>query len=268
MNKIKLDWDLIFAFKGRVRTRGKDGAYKHDQVNKLLSICNIRMKVIVLIYASTGIRSVALTPLKLKHVQKIDNLYKFSIYDEETDGEYFTLCTPECATAIDEYLEYRTRYGEKLNSESPLIREDFRTEDFIWKKPRHVSSMTIANILSSLLNKVGLRDVDHVNGGRTRKKVKLVHGFRKFFFTQLQESGVDYVVLKMLMGHDMKLDGSYSRPKESFILSEYKKGIDALTIDPTNRLRKKVQKLEVEKTQIEALALELEKVKKAIKNRS
>jgi hypothetical protein len=35
-------------------------------------------------------------------------------------------------------------------------------------------------------------------------------------------------------------------------------------LDPANRLRKKVEKLEVEKTQIEALALELEKVKKAV----
>ncbi len=48
------------------------------------------------------------------------------------------------------------------------------------------------------------------------------------------------------------------------MLHEYEKAIDALTIDPANRLRKKVEKLEVEKTEIQSLRLELEKVKKAI----
>jgi hypothetical protein len=33
MNKVKLDWDLIFAFKGKIRNRGKDEAYIHDQIN-------------------------------------------------------------------------------------------------------------------------------------------------------------------------------------------------------------------------------------------
>ncbi len=74
MNKITLDWDLIAAFKGKVRAHGKDDAYLHEHVNKLLSVCNLRQKVMVLIYASTGIRLGALPPLKLKHIQKIDNL--------------------------------------------------------------------------------------------------------------------------------------------------------------------------------------------------
>ena len=39
---------------------------------------------------------------------------------------------------------------------------------------------------------------------------------------------------------------------------------DNLLIDQSHKLQKKIEKLEVEKTQIEALALELEKVKKAV----
>ena len=45
-----------------------------------------------------------------------------------------------------------------------------------------------------------------------------------------------------------------------------RKGIDALTIDPANRLRKKVEKLEIEKSQIDVLTLELAEIKKAIKS--
>lgn len=40
--------------------------------------------------------------------------------------------------------------------------------------------------------------------------------------------------------------------------------IDVLTIDPTKRLLRKVEKLEIEKSEIQELRLELEKVKKAI----
>ena len=48
------------------------------------------------------------------------------------------------------------------------------------------------------------------------------------------------------------------------MLREYSKGIDNLTIDPANRLRKKVEKLEVEKNQFDALAAEIEALKRKI----
>jgi hypothetical protein len=71
----------------------------------------------------------------------------------------------------------------------------------------------------------------------------------------------------MLMGHDLKLDDAYDRPSFDFIVSEYQKATDALTIDPANRLRKKVEKLEVEKSKIDSLAYELEEIKKAIRTK-
>ena len=239
MNKIKLDWDLITAFKGKGRIKGKDKAYDHEDIHKLLSVCSIRLKVIVLIYASTGIRSAALPPLKLKHITKIDNIYKFNIYDDDNEA-YYSLCTPECANAIDKYLEYRQRYGEKLTPESPLIREDFSTAGNIRQKPRHITSSTITTILIDKLNKIGIREVDHVKGCRSRKSVKIIHGFRKFFETQLLQSDVNYVVTKMLMDHDLKLEENYFRPTQEYIIKEYSKAIDLLTIDPSQRLKRQL----------------------------
>ncbi len=80
MNKIKLDWNLLKPFQGKVKSKkystgDVDDAYTHDQIHKLLSICNLRQKAMVLIYASTGIRLAALPPLKLRHIKKIDTLY-------------------------------------------------------------------------------------------------------------------------------------------------------------------------------------------------
>ena len=97
-------------FKGKARNKGKDEAYEHRELYKLLSVCGIRLKLIVLIYSSTGIRADAFPPLKLKHISKISieggqHIYKFNIYDTDNDfdadgtSSYYTLCTPECAKA-------------------------------------------------------------------------------------------------------------------------------------------------------------------------
>ena len=43
---------------------------------------------------------------------------------------------------------------------------------------------------------------------------------------------------------------------------KYMKAVDNLTINPENRLRRKVEKLEVEKSQIDSLAKEIELLKR------
>jgi len=275
MNKIKgVDWDLLQEFRNKAKTtkygQDRDDAYSHDQINRLLSICSLKQRAIVLIYCSTGIRLSALPPMKLRNMSKVvvngkeKDFYRFTVY--ENDEEYYTLCTPECASAIDAYLQFRQRYFETLTPDSPLIREDFDTNSLIRKKPRHITNKSIQYSISLLLNKVGIREVDHVKDGfRSRKKVKLIHGFRKFFKTQLLQSHVESTIRIMLMGQDLKLDEAYDRPSFDFIVSEYEKAIDLLTIDPANRLRKKVEKLEVEKTQFDRLAAQIAALEAKIK---
>jgi hypothetical protein len=58
-----------------------------------------------LLLASAGIRLGSVSELRLRHLKKIPeyNLYKIIVY-ENTREEYYTFCTPECATAIDNYL--------------------------------------------------------------------------------------------------------------------------------------------------------------------
>jgi hypothetical protein len=129
-----------------------------------------------------------------------------------------------------------------------------------------VSSDAIQWTITQLLNKVGIREVDHVEGGfRSRKKVKLIHGFRKFFKTQLLESHVDSTIRKMLMGHDLKLDDAYDRPSFDFIVSEYWKAVDNLTIDPTKRLTRKIQTMEVEASQLQRLQAAVQRLEAKIK---
>ena len=57
----------------------------------------------------------------------------------------------------------------------------------------------------------------------------------------------------MLLGHKIGLASAYYKPTEDEMLEEYMKAIDNLTINEENRLRKKVEKLEVEASQLQRL---------------
>ena len=114
---------------GTIRKHKKDRAYTTEEIRKLLDHADIRSKVIVLMLATTGMRLGALSELKLKHLKKIPeyNLYQVTVY-ENTKDEHYTFCTPECAKAIDDYLHYRTKCGERIDVEegnAPVIRERF-----------------------------------------------------------------------------------------------------------------------------------------------
>ncbi len=62
----------------------------------------------------------------------------------------------------------------------------------------------------------------------------------------------------MLLGHKIGIAGAYYRPSEEEMLTEFSKAIDVLTIDPSQRLQRKVEKLEVEKNSFEQLRAKIE----------
>ena len=93
----------------------------------------------------------------------------------------------------------------------------------------------------------------------------LCHGFRKFTDTQMIESRMDGLKKEMMLGHDIGLEKSYYRPEDEDVLAEYDKAINNLTINEENRLKSKVEKLEVEKLQFERLAAQIAALEKKIK---
>jgi integrase len=266
MNNVVLNWDLITQYRGEFKRKQKDEAYSHEQIEKILEICDIRNRVVVLIFASTGIRIGALPELKLKSLCKIGNLYQFAIY-EGYDEEYITFCTPECAKAIDNYLAFRERQGEHLNEESYLIRQEFDISDLEQVKNgcKPVTVSTIRNVILRCLINAGIREIKHNTDKSHRKKIAGMHGFRKFLSSQLVNANLNTEKRWLIEGHALKgNDSSYVKATSKDLHDEYIKAIDVLTIDPANRLRKKVEKLEVERNQFEQLAAEIREIKKVI----
>ena len=111
-------------FQGEYVKRARDRAYTHEEISRILNVSDLRMKVIILLMASSGMRIGAIPTLRLRNLEKrdqLDKVYKIIIYENSSE-EYCTFCTPECASFIDLYLEYRQKNGEKLDKDSFLMR--------------------------------------------------------------------------------------------------------------------------------------------------
>ena len=82
MNDIDLRKRKIKKYIGELRKIHKGEAYTHQQIAKLLNVAQERLKVIILLLSSTGMRIGALPSLKLKHLTKIQEygLYQLVIY--------------------------------------------------------------------------------------------------------------------------------------------------------------------------------------------
>jgi hypothetical protein len=59
--------------------------------------------------------------------------------------------------------------------------------------------------------------------------------------TQLISSKVNPKIREMLLGHKIGLASAYYRPIVEEVYKEYSKAIDNLTIDPANRLQRKIE---------------------------
>ena len=64
--------------------------------------------------------------------------------------------------------------------------------------------------------------------------------------------------VNMLMGHDIGLEKSYYKPSEKELLEDYLKVVDLLKINEESRLKRKVETLTIEKSNIESLFRDIE----------
>jgi integrase len=254
INDTILNTTKISKFIPAVRKVRNDRSYTHEEISKLLEIADERFRVIILLMVSAGIRQGALPLLRIRHLDDRDRDRKLTVYENEPE-QYFTFITYECQKAIDSYLNMRKRYGEVLTQESFLIREQFDIKDpFQISRPRPVTIPSIKWKIVNLAQRSGVRS----------KEVKASHGFRKFFTTQLINSKVNPEIREMLLGHKIGLASCYYRPTVEEMYLEYEKAENNLTIDPTQRLQKKVEMLTIEKSKADLALTLIAEMKKRI----
>lgn len=271
MNDVVINWKKLKKFKGRYHGVVEDVPYSRDQIKVLVDRATLRDRCMILMMASAGLRRGALPNLRIKDLTPVPkySLYKIAVYKKEQE-QYTTFCSPECARHIDQYLQWRSRLGEKLQPDSILFRGEFdTTSNMAIDRPKPIQTTTVGHTIHLLLDRAGVR-------GRTTQRFKKTtlmacHGFRKFFDTQCINYGMNPLYCEYLMGHKSGLIKSYFKPTDAELLEGNDKSIGYvgvipyLTINATEeeneRLRQKVETLQVEKSQIEELHKEMEAIR-------
>ncbi|MDQ3968817.1 MAG: site-specific integrase, partial [Thermoproteota archaeon] len=247
---IEVNFDKVRRYMPEHVRKVKDRAYTKEEVRRLLEAANTRVRMLILLFVSTGMREGAVPGLKLKHLIKMhhDGCYKISLYDEDVGKQLAVFTTRECSQAIDAYLKYREVEGEVLKPESPLIRKEFSWRDANRFEP--VSRNTIARLVEEVALRTGLR----IKSGGKRQEVMLVHGLRKYYDTNLARANIKTLFIPILMGYSSPgLQSSYFRPTKEEIYAEYKKAADLLTISEEKHLRYEVEKLKTEVADVELM---------------
>jgi integrase len=250
LNEVILNRKKIYRYLGEEERAIENRGYNTEEIRKMLEVSDEKVRAILLLLASTGMRIRALVDLTVQDLQEVPEfkLYKVTVYSDSKE-RYFTFTTPEAAQAITIYLEYRKRYGEKLTSGSPVFRDQFdRNDPASVHNVRPMKLRTIERLISRSLEKSGIRTVERITEfnsekGKIRKNVRLTAGFRKFFDTQLIYAKVEPRTKELFMGHNIGLDDHYFKPGDDYVLHEYLKAVNNLTINEENRLRKEIADL-------------------------
>jgi integrase len=91
LNDVTLNKKKVFRYMGEYRRVVKDKAYTLEQIRQALQNADARMRMIILIFASTGCHIGALPSLTLGNITKLPDygLYKITFY-EGTNNEYYS----------------------------------------------------------------------------------------------------------------------------------------------------------------------------------
>ena len=260
----RIDWKRISKALPRAKSYSNDRAPKVEEIRKLVEYPDRRIKPLVFVMCSSGIRVGAWKYLRWKHVtpikdEKTDEIIaaKLIVYADEHD-QYYTFMTPEAYNALKEWMDYRTLHGETITGESWLMRDKWRTVDVkseigeddkkcgrvgLVTIPQPLSYEGIKKVLSRALWDQGLRHV--LSEGVRRHEWKGAHGYRKFYKSRAEQV-MKPINVETTMGHSTGISHSYYKPTEHELLEDYLKAVDLLTINDINKptLQKQVAELQ------------------------
>jgi len=236
--RVNLNWRWIKKTTPPARMIASDRAPTIDEIRRLLDVCDLRLKAIVLIMVSCGLRVGAFWYLDIRDYSRLDNgCGRLLVYRGEAE-QYFTFISSETVAALEAYLGERQRAGETLIRTSPLFRESFDYDR--WGRDKlNVKRVSVHSLEETLFDRWVQIGVKHPGEGRG--EFKTCHGFRKYFDTHasrgLRRDDVEY-----LMGHLR----NYYRPDEPYLAKEYVKAVPYLTISEAEEVKREAEKDKVE----------------------
>ena len=236
VNRLKLELPYSLS----KRTIYSDRAPTPEELQRLIDIADIRLKVIVSMLALTGFRLGTLVKLQYRHVKR--DLEKqvtpihVHVEAEITKGKYHdydTFIGQEAADYLRAYLEMRHNGSktskippENIHDETPLIR-NHQTKQAIPLTPSAVHKL-----VHDLYVKAGLIQVKPF----ARRYDLRTHSIRKFFRTQMAALGVDRDYIEYMMGHTISTYHDIKMKGVEFLRSIYI--ASGLSIKPKTRVSK------------------------------
>jgi len=273
MNDILLPWKRITRGLPKPRRYADDRAPTLEEIQEIVEYPDKRIKAIVSTMVSSGIRLGAWNYLKWKHITPINRngeiiAAKIVVYQGDPE-QYFSFITPEAFFELEKWISFREECGEDVTGESWLMRNVWDRKKCSRRKPgtitdpKKLQSLGVKRIMETALWTQGLRH--KLDPGKRRHEFQADHGLRKFFKTKCEQAGMMPINIEILMGHSVGISDSYYRATESELLDDYLKAVDFLIINEENRLKKKVESLQIEKSRIERLESTLKRLEERCK---
>ncbi|MEM5815615.1 MAG: site-specific integrase [Candidatus Aenigmatarchaeota archaeon] len=210
-NSLKVDIDIPL----KIFNVHEDVLPSKEELKRIVEESDLRIKTIILLLASSGMRVGELHNLKISDIdinQEIPTIRIKGIGAKERKSR-ITFITPEAKRFLIEYLEKRKMAGEEINENSPVI----SSED-----GREMSYQNLQYLLEKAFKKYAKK---------VGKRYNLhAHCLRKWFKTQLISSGVPAPIVDRLMGHQRYLAQEYELYTENQLKEWYQKGMKALYI--------------------------------------
>ena len=172
---------------------------------------------------------------------------KLVVYEGEPD-EYYCFITPEAYNSVKHWMNYREQHGEKITSDSWIMRGLWQTTTMNYGAkfgvatfPKKLKSSGIKSLLERAIKAQGLWKP--LSQGKTRREWKGAHGYRKYYKSHAEQV-MKPINVELTMGHDIGISASYYKPTENEVLEDYCKAVDLLTVNEDKAiLQKKVEEL-------------------------
>ena len=263
MSDIPLPWKKITRGFPKSRRYAIDRAPTLEEVQKIMEYPDRRIKPIISLMASSGIRIGAWDYMRwcdMEPMLKSGRIVaaKLIVYAGEED-EYFTFITPEAYQELEKWRKFREDSGEKMTKTSWVMRDLWNAKEGythgLVSIPKKLRVSGIKSLIEEALWTGGIRK--KLEPDRKRHEFQAAHGFRKWFKTRCELAGMKSINIEILMGHSIGISDSYYRATETEVLEDYLRAVEYLTISDESKLKKRVTDM-VEKSGTDGHAIRVQ----------
>ena len=262
MADLQIPWPKIARGLPRAKRFADDRAPTLQEIRRIIEYPDRRIKPVVYLMASTGIRVGAWDYLKYENITPMERhgklvAAKLLVYAGTPDW-YTAFMTPEAYRELEAWMKFRKQCGENITGDSWVMRDLWDTEAAIRKNtgttgvvkmPKKLSSVGVKRLIERALWAQGLRK--DLEEGKKRHEFATCHALRKYFKTRCELAGVKPINVENLMGHTTGISDAYYRATESELLDDYLRAMDNLTIDDARNLKFEVESLKADISELE-----------------